>query len=160
MHDTHLFNVTIQDNILYGNLEANEDDVYAAAQLSCADKFISHLPNKYDTLIKNDGESLSQGERQLLNIARCCISKSPIIVLDEATSSVDTRTESFIQEGLYNLMKEKTTFIVAHRLSTVRNCDIIVVLEHGSILEIGNHDDLLKLKGRYYNLYNGHEELD
>ena len=159
MQDTHLFTGTIKENILYGRLEAEEEDIYAAAKLSCADNFINHLPNKYDTLIKNDGDSLSQGERQLLNIARCCISKSPIIVLDEATSSVDTRTEKFIQEGLYNLMKEKTTFIVAHRLSTVRNCDIIVVLEHGSILEIGNHDDLLKLKGRYYNLYNGHEEL-
>lgn len=160
MQDTHLFTGTIKENILYGNLEASDEDVYAAAKLSCADRFISHLPGKYDTLIKNDGESLSQGERQLLNIARCCISKSPIIVLDEATSSVDTRTESFIQEGLYNLMKEKTTFIVAHRLSTVRKCDLIVVLEHGSIIEVGNHNQLLELKGRYYNLYNGHEELD
>lgn len=160
LQDTHLFTGTVRENIRYGRLDATDDEVVAAAKTASAHSFIMRLENGYDTLIEGDGANLSQGQRQLLNIARAAISKAPILVLDEATSSVDTRTERHIEHGMDRLMKNRTTFVIAHRLSTVRNSDAIMVLEQGKIIERGDHDQLLAMKGRYYELYTGQKELD
>ncbi|MBQ6679410.1 MAG: ABC transporter ATP-binding protein [Lachnospiraceae bacterium] len=160
LQDTHLFTGTVRDNIRYGRLDATDEEVIQAAKTASAHSFIMRLSDGYDTMIEGDGANLSQGQRQLLNIARAAISKAPILVLDEATSSVDTRTERHIEHGMDRLMKNRTTFVIAHRLSTVRNSNAIMVLEHGEIIERGDHDDLLNLKGRYYELYTGVKELD
>jgi ATP-binding cassette subfamily B protein len=159
LQDTHLFTGTVMENIRYGQLDATDEEVIAAAKTASADSFIRRLSDGYNTMIEGDGANLSQGQRQLLNIARAAISKAPILVLDEATSSVDTRTERHIEEGMDQLMKTRTTFVIAHRLSTVRNADAIMVLENGEIIERGDHDDLLAMKGRYYELYTGKSEL-
>ena len=159
LQDTHLFTGTIKDNIRYGNLEATDEQIYEAAQLAHADQFIKMLPNGYDTVISGDGEGLSQGQRQLLSIARAAVANPPVLILDEATSSIDTRTESIVQRGMDNLMKGRTVFVIAHRLSTIRNSDAIIVLEHGKIIERGDHEDLIKNKGTYYQLYTGKLEL-
>ncbi len=160
LQDTHLFTGTVKENIRYGRLDATDEEVIAAAKTASAHSFIMRLENGYDTVIEGDGANLSQGQRQLLNIARAALSKAPILVLDEATSSVDTRTERHIEHGMDRLMKERTTFVIAHRLSTVRNSNAIMVLEQGEIIERGDHDDLLLQKGRYYELYTGKKELD
>jgi len=160
LQDTHLFSGTVRENIRYGRLDATDEEVIAAAKIACAHSFIERLPQGYDTVLDGDGANLSQGERQLLNIARAAISKAPILILDEATSSVDTRTEKYIERGMDRLMKNRTTFIIAHRLSTVRNADKIIVLEHGEIIEQGTHEELLQLGGRYYQLYTGAVELE
>lgn len=160
LQDTHLFTGTIMENIRYGRPDATDEEVVAAAVTASADSFIRRLSEGYNTVITGDGESLSQGQRQLLNIARAAISKAPILILDEATSSVDTRTERHIEHGMSRLMQNRTTFVIAHRLSTVRNADAIMVLEKGEIIERGTHDDLLALGGRYYELYTGKTELD
>ena len=160
LQDTHLFTGTVMENIRYGRLDATDDDVIAAAKTASAHSFIMRLENGYDTVLEGDGANLSQGQRQLLNIARAALSKAPILVLDEATSSVDTRTERHIERGMDRLMKDRTTFVIAHRLSTVRNSNAIMVLEKGEIIERGDHDDLLAQKGRYYELYTGLKELD
>ncbi len=160
LQDTHLFTGTVMENIRYGRLDASDDEVIAAAKTASAHSFIMRLENGYDTVLEGDGANLSQGQRQLLNIARAALSKAPILVLDEATSSVDTRTERHIEHGMDRLMKNRTTFVVAHRLSTVRNANAIMVLEKGEIIERGSHDDLLALEGRYYELYTGMKELD
>lgn len=154
---THLFTGTIKENIRYGNLEASDAQIYEAAKLANADHFIRHLENGYDTVITGDGASLSQGQRQLLAIARAAVADPPVLVLDEATSSIDTRTEKLIEEGMDSLMNGRTTFVIAHRLSTVRNADEIIVLEHGKIIERGTHDQLIAAKGRYYFLYTGNK---
>ena len=159
LQDTHLFSGTIRENIRYGRLDATDDEVVAAARTASAHSFIMRLEHGYDTVIEGDGANLSQGQRQLLNIARAALSKAPILVLDEATSSVDTRTERHIEKGMDRLMQNRTTFVIAHRLSTVRNANAIMVLEKGEIIERGDHDDLLNQKGRYYELYNGMSEL-
>ncbi len=160
LQDTHLFTGTVMENIRYGRLDATDDEVIEAAKTASAHSFIMRLPEGYNTMLTGDGANLSQGQRQLLNIARAAVSKAPILVLDEATSSVDTRTEKHIEHGLQRLMKDRTTFIIAHRLSTIRNADAIMVLEDGVIIERGTHDDLLLQKGRYYELYTGLKELD
>ena len=160
LQDTHLFTGTVMENIRYGRLDATDDEVIAAAKTASAHSFIMRLENGYDTILEGDGANLSQGQRQLLNIARAALSKAPILVLDEATSSVDTRTERHIERGMDRLMKDRTTFVIAHRLSTVRNSNAIMVLEKGEIIERGDHDDLLAQKGRYYELYTGLKELD
>ena len=160
LQDTHLFTDTILENISYGRLSATDEEVRQAAKTSCADMFIKNMPEGYDTMLKGDGSNLSQGQRQLLNIARAALSKAPILVLDEATSSVDTRTEKHINEGMDALMEDRTTFVIAHRLSTIRNADAIMVLENGEIIERGTHEELLKKKGRYFELYTGLKELD
>ncbi|ANX01090.1 multidrug ABC transporter ATP-binding protein [Thermoclostridium stercorarium subsp. leptospartum DSM 9219] len=160
LQDTHLFSGTVRENIRYGRLDATDEEVIEAAKIACAHSFIERLPQGYDTVLEGDGANLSQGERQLLNIARAAISKAPILILDEATSSVDTRTEKYIGRGMDQLMKNRTTFVIAHRLSTVRNADLIIVLEHGEIIEQGTHEELLALGGRYYQLYTGQAELD
>ena len=160
LQDTHLFTGTVRENIRYGRPDATDSEVEAAARLASAHSFIMRLENGYDTMLDGDGANLSQGQRQLLNIARAAITDAPILVLDEATSSVDTRTERHIEHGMDRLMKNRTTFVIAHRLSTVRNADAIMVLEHGEIIERGNHDELLAQKGRYYELYTGKTELD
>lgn len=160
LQDTHLFTGTIMENIRYGRLDATDEEVIAAAKTASAHSFILRLSDGYNTMIEGDGSNLSQGQRQLLNIARAALSKAPILVLDEATSSVDTRTERHIEHGMNRLMKNRTTFVIAHRLSTVRNADMIMVLENGEIIERGSHEELLKLKGRYYELYTGIKELD
>ncbi len=160
LQDTHLFTGTVRENIRYGRLDATDDEVIAAAKTASAHSFIMRLEHGYDTILEGDGANLSQGQRQLLNIARAALSKAPILVLDEATSSVDTRTERHIEHGMDRLMKNRTTFVIAHRLSTVRNSNAIMVLEKGEIIERGDHDDLLKMKGRYYELYTGKRELD
>ena len=147
------------ENIRYGRPDATDDEVVAAAKTASAHSFIMRLSDGYQTMLEGDGANLSQGQRQLLNIARAAISKAPILVLDEATSSVDTRTERHIEHGLARLMKNRTTFVIAHRLSTVRNADAIMVLEQGEIIERGTHDELLAMKGRYYELYTGKREL-
>ena len=160
LQDTHLFTGSVMENIRYGRLDATDEEVIAAAKTASAHSFIMRLENGYDTLLEGDGANLSQGQRQLLNIARAALSKAPILVLDEATSSVDTRTERHIERGMDRLMKNRTTFVIAHRLSTVRNANAIMVLEKGEIIERGDHDDLLAMKGRYYELYTGLKELD
>ena len=160
LQDTHLFTGTVMENIRYGRPDATDDEVIAAAKTASAHSFIMRLSDGYNTVIEGDGANLSQGQRQLLNIARAAVSKAPILVLDEATSSVDTRTERHIERGLRRLMDNRTTFVIAHRLSTVRNADAIMVLENGEIIERGNHDQLVEQKGRYYELYTGAVELD
>ena len=159
LQDTHLFTGTIMDNIRYGNLDATDEQVYEAAKLAHADQFIKMLPHGYQTLLSGDGEELSQGQRQLLSIARAAVANPPVLILDEATSSIDTRTESIVQKGMDNLMKGRTVFVIAHRLSTIRNSNAIIVLEHGKIIERGDHEDLIKNKGTYYQLYTGKLEL-
>ncbi len=159
LQDTHLFTGTVADNIRYGRLEATDEEVKAAAKLAGADGFIRHLPQGYQTVLSGDGGSLSQGERQLLNIARAACANPPVLILDEATSSIDTRTEKLIEKGMDRLMAGRTVFVIAHRLSTVRNAKAIMVLEQGEIIERGDHDDLLSQKGRYYQLYTGLAEL-
>ena len=159
LQDTHLFTGTVMENIRYGRLDATDEEVIAAAKTASAHSFITKLENGYDTVLEGDGANLSQGQRQLLNIARAAISKAPILVLDEATSSVDTRTERHIERGMDRLMQNRTTFVIAHRLSTVRNANAIMVLDAGEIIERGTHDDLLAMKGRYYELYTGVKEL-
>lgn len=160
LQDTHLFTGTVMENIRYGRLDATDEEVIEAAKTASAHSFIIRLENGYDTVLEGDGANLSQGQRQLLNIARAALSKAPILVLDEATSSVDTRTERHIEQGMDALMANRTTFVIAHRLSTVRNSDAIMVLEQGEIVERGNHEQLLAQKGRYYELYTGKRELD
>ena len=159
LQDTHLFTGPIMDNIRYGNLNATDEQVYEAAKLAHADQFIKMLPHGYQTLLSGDGEELSQGQRQLLSIARAAVANPPVLILDEATSSIDTRTESIVQKGMDNLMKGRTVFVIAHRLSTIRNSNAIIVLEHGKIIERGDHEDLIKNKGTYYQLYTGKLEL-
>jgi ATP-binding cassette subfamily B multidrug efflux pump len=160
LQDTHLFTGTVADNIRYGRLDATDEEVRAAAKLANADYFISHLPEGYDTVLTEDGASLSAGQRQLLAIARAAVNDPPVLILDEATSSVDTRTESLIEQGMDQLMAGRTVFVIAHRLSTVRNANAILVLEQGRIIERGDHDQLLAMKGQYYQLYTGSFELE
>lgn len=160
LQDTHLFTGTVRENIRYGRPSASDEEVYAAAKLAGADAFIRRLPQGYDTELSGDGGSLSQGERQLLNIARAACADPPVLILDEATSSIDTRTEKIIERGMDALMTARTVFVIAHRLSTVRSAQAILVLEHGEIIERGNHDELLANRGRYYRLYTGQAELD
>ena len=159
LQDTHLFTGTIADNIRYGKLDATDEEIRAAAKLANADSFIRHLPQGYDTVITGDGAGLSQGERQLLAIARAAVSDPPVLILDEATSSIDTRTETLIEKGMDSLMEGRTVFVIAHRLSTVRNAQAILVLENGQIIERGDHAQLLEEKGRYYQLYTGQAKL-
>ena len=160
LQDTHLFTGTIKENIRYGKLDATDEEVYEAARLANADSFIRHLPDGYDTFITNDGANLSQGQRQLLSIARAAVANPPILVLDEATSSIDTRTEKLIEKGMDKLMEGRTVFVIAHRLSTIRNAQAIMVLENGRIIERGDHDDLIEQHGKYYQLYTGAFELE
>jgi ATP-binding cassette subfamily B protein len=155
LQETHLFSATVMDNIRYGRLDATDEEVIAAAKLANADGFIRRLPEGYNTFIKGDGANLSQGQRQLLAIARAAVADPPVLILDEATSSIDTHTEKLVQEGMDHLMKGRTTFVIAHRLSTVKNSNCIVVLENGRIVEKGTHEELLELKQRYYQLYTG-----
>ena len=155
LQDTHLFTATVMENIRYGKLDATDDEVYAAARLANADTFIRQLPDGYQTVLTGDGANLSQGQRQLLAIARAAIADPPVLILDEATSSIDTRTERIVQDGMDKLMAGRTTFVIAHRLSTVRNSDCIIVLEQGRVIERGNHDQLIAKKGKYYQLYTG-----
>ncbi|KJZ96551.1 ABC-type multidrug/protein/lipid transport system, ATPase component [Clostridium sp. IBUN22A] len=148
------------ENIRYGKLDATDEEVIAAAKLANADYFIKHLPNGYDTILTGDGNNLSQGQRQLLSIARAAIADPPVLILDEATSSIDTRTEKIVQEGMDNLMHGRTVFVIAHRLSTIKNSDVIMVLDKGHIIERGNHESLIDKKGIYYQLYTGALEQD
>ncbi|MGN0642173.1 MAG: ABC transporter ATP-binding protein [Huintestinicola sp.] len=159
LQDTHLFTGTVMENIRYGNLDATDEEVIAAAKLANADTFIRHLPQGYNTMLYSDGANLSQGQRQLLAIARAAVADPPVLILDEATSSIDTRTEALIEKGMDSLMEGRTVFVIAHRLSTVRNSQAIMVLEHGNIIERGNHDKLIADKGKYYQLYTGMFEL-
>lgn len=160
LQDTHLFTGTVMENIRYGRLDATDEEVTQAAKTASAHSFINRLPQGYQTMLEGDGANLSQGQRQLLNIARAALSKAPILILDEATSSVDTRTEKHIEHGMDRLMADRTTFVIAHRLSTVRNANAIMVLENGRIIERGDHDELVAMKGRYYELYTGLSELE
>lgn len=159
LQDTHLFTGTVRENIRYGRLDATDEDIVNAAKLANAHYFISHLPDGYDTVLTADGSNLSQGQRQLLAIARAAVADPPVLILDEATSSIDTRTEALIERGMDSLMKDRTVFVIAHRLSTVRNSNAIMVLEHGEIIERGDHAELLEQKGKYYQLYMGMFEL-
>ena len=160
LQDVSLFTGTIRENIRYGKLTATDEEVYAAAQLAGADSFIHLLPDGYDTVLTGGGTSLSQGQRQLLSIARAAVADPPVMILDEATSSIDTRTEAIVQQGMDSLMYGRTVFVIAHRLSTIRNSDVIMVLDQGHIIERGNHEKLLAEKGTYYQLYTGAFELD
>ncbi len=160
LQDTHLFTGTVMDNIRYGRLNATDEECINAARLANADFFITHLPEGYQTVIKGDGANLSQGQRQLLSIARAMVSECPVLILDEATSSIDTRTEKLIEKGMDKLMEGRTVFVIAHRLSTVRNSHAIMVLEQGEIIERGDHEQLIAEKGKYYQLYTGAFELD
>jgi len=160
LQDTHLFTGTVRDNIRYGRLDATDEEVERAAKIANADFFITHLPQGYDTMLAGDGANLSQGQRQLLAIARAAVADPPVLILDEATSSIDTRTERLIQSGMDKLMEGRTVFVIAHRLSTVRNADAIMVIENGEIIERGNHDQLIAQRGRYYQLYTGMFELE
>ncbi len=158
LQDTHLFSMSVRENIRYGRLDATDEEVEAAAKLANADGFIRRLPQGYDTVLTGDGANLSQGQRQLLAIARAAIADPPALILDEATSSIDTRTERLVQDGMDKLMHGRTTFVIAHRLSTIQNSDCIMVLEQGRIIERGTHEELLEKKGRYYQLYTGNAE--
>ena len=160
LQDTHLFTGTVMENIRYGRLDATDGEVIQAAKTASAHSFIMRLPQGYQTMLEGDGANLSQGQRQLLNIARAALSKAPVLILDEATSSVDTRTEKHIEHGMDRLMADRTTLVIAHRLSTVRNANAIMVLEQGQIIERGDHEELLAMKGRYYELYTGMKELE
>ena len=160
LQDTNLFSGTIMDNIRYGKLDATDEECIAAAKLANADSFITRLPEGYNTVLRNDGSNLSQGQRQLLSIARAAVHNAPVMILDEATSSIDTRTEKIVTEGMDNLMKGRTVFVIAHRLSTIQNSDVIMVLDHGNIIERGSHDELIAQKGVYYQLYTGAFELE
>ena len=159
LQDTHLFTGSIADNIRFGKLDATREEIEAAARIANADSFIRRLPQGYDTPVTSDGANLSQGQRQLLAIARAAVADPPVLILDEATSSVDTRTEALIEKAMDQLMEGRTVFVIAHRLSTVRNANAIMVLEHGRIVERGDHDDLLEQRGLYYKLYTGMFEL-
>ena len=160
LQDTHLFSGTIRDNIRYGKPDASDEEVIAAAKLANAHEFIRHLENGYDTYLSGDGTSLSQGQRQLLSIARAALANAPVLILDEATSSIDSRTEKMVQDGMDKLMSGRTTFVIAHRLSTIKNSDVIMVLDQGRIIERGSHESLLAKKGVYYQLYTGALEMD
>ncbi|MEG2381788.1 MAG: ABC transporter ATP-binding protein, partial [Oscillospiraceae bacterium] len=160
LQDTHLFTGTVMENIRYGNLTASDEDVIAAARLANADWFVKHLPQGYDTELTADGTNLSQGQRQLLAIARAAVADPPVLILDEATSSIDTRTEALIEKGMDRLMEGRTVFVIAHRLSTVRNSHAIMVLENGKIIERGNHETLIEECGKYYSLYTGAFEME
>ena len=160
LQDVNLFTGTVMENIRYGRLDATDEECIAAAKLVHADGFIEMLPDGYNTVLEGDGSGLSQGQRQLISIARAAVADPPVMILDEATSSIDTRTELLVQKGMDNLMKGRTVFVIAHRLSTVQNSDVIMVLDHGRIIERGNHDELIAKKGTYYRLYTGAFELD
>ncbi len=160
LQDTHLFSGTVMENIRYGRLDATDEECVQAAKQANAHSFIRRLPQGYQTMITSDGDNLSQGQRQLLAIARAAVADPPVMILDEATSSIDTRTERLIETGMGALMKDRTVFVIAHRLSTVRNADAILVIENGKIIEREDHDDLLRQRGRYYELYTGQYELD
>lgn len=160
LQDVNLFTGTVMENLKYGNPDATEEDCIAAAKLANAHNFIMMLPNGYDTVLQGDGSGLSQGQRQLLSIARAAVSDPPVMILDEATSSIDTRTEALVQQGMDRLMEGRTVFVIAHRLSTVKNSDVIMVLDHGEIIERGSHEDLIQKKGTYYQLYTGAFELE
>ena len=160
LQDTHLFTGTIADNIRFGKLDATREEIERAARIANADSFIRRLPQGYDTMVTSDGANLSQGQSQLISIARAAVADPPAMILDEATSSIDTRTEAIVQAGMDKLMEGRTTFVIAHRLSTVRNSDAIICLDHGRIIERGNHDELIAKRGYYYQLYTGAFELE
>jgi len=159
LQDTHLFTGTVEDNIRYGRLDATFEDIVNAAKLANAHSFIERLPQGYQTMLTSDGGNLSQGQRQLISIARAAVANPPVLILDEATSSIDTRTEHLVEKGMDSLMEGRTVFVIAHRLSTVRNSNQIIVLENGEIIEQGDHNTLIEKKGRYYALYTGQFEL-